>query len=302
VLTPLTPGPPHLLLCERLLHPRLCAALVRQAKRGDHGIRFGPAAVGGDGTARIDRSVRDAESAELRTTGGCSREVTRALAALEKLAHRAAAAACRCGAGGGGGGLDGDDDDPEGPLVREGDAMLVRYRPGGRYSEHHDHSNSDGCKRRTVTVLLYLNGGEGEEEEDDEGKGRQRQNGGGLVLRRGGATTFPRLYQLPPPPSVPAPVPNKPSEAEEAKQQAQEQEAKNKPAEKAGGSGGPLPAGVERRGPCGLAVQPRVGRALVWFNSTPSGDLLDSSCHSAEPVVSGQKWCLILWFVAANRR
>jgi hypothetical protein len=341
ILTPLTAGAPSLFLSDTLLHPRLCGAIVRQALRGDlGGGKLGSATVGQRGNGRVDRAVRDADSTNLYAKD--SREAKRALAAMDRLARAAAAATGRCkpaavvgGGGGGGGGLSGGGGgDPEGPLVTPKSAMLVRYKPGGRYVEHWDHGERDA---RTLTVLLYLNGDLDEEDEDDEeeegsGGGGGGRGGGGeknddKKQLAGGATAFPRLFKDPPipPPKTPATGEDK---GKDDKQEAagvapaaptavsapaaaavapaaadtpKEQEVKPSPPIVVRPVG-PLPKGVERRSKEGLAVKPRAGRAVVFFNTTPGGEREDASAHAAERVERGVKWVLVAWFTAANRR
>jgi hypothetical protein len=58
------------------------------------------------------------------------------------------------------------------------------------------------------------------------------------------------------------------------------------------GGGAALRRGRPRRG---LRVQPRAGRAIVFWSGLPGGGADDRSMHAAEPVRAGEKWIATRW-------
>eukprot|EP00542_Grammatophora_oceanica_P003309 CAMPEP_0194057996 /NCGR_PEP_ID=MMETSP0009_2-20130614/64916_1 /TAXON_ID=210454 /ORGANISM="Grammatophora oceanica, Strain CCMP 410" /LENGTH=320 /DNA_ID=CAMNT_0038707963 /DNA_START=195 /DNA_END=1157 /DNA_ORIENTATION=+ len=45
-----------------------------------------------------------------------------------------------------------------------------------------------------------------------------------------------------------------------------------------------------------LKVKPEVGKAILFYNLLPDGNMDDRSQHSAQPVDEGEKWLINLWF------
>lgn len=44
-----------------------------------------------------------------------------------------------------------------------------------------------------------------------------------------------------------------------------------------------------------LKVKPEVGKAILFYDQLPDGNLDDFSQHSAKPIISGEKWLINLW-------
>jgi hypothetical protein len=191
-----------------------------------------------------------------------SSEARQAIRGMDAFASAAAALAGRC------------DEDEEGELRPEHrSGALIRYKKGQKFERHHDHGSRKHLNR-TLTVILYLNsssegglggigGGSAETEEENKNQSENQTEGGGLI---GGGTLFPEIEALTP-------------------------QAKKK-----------LPEGVEKRSRGHeLLVRPRAGRAVAFFNTTPSGDLDERSLHAGEEVLAGEKVIVTQFYRAANR-
>eukprot|EP00557_Chaetoceros_sp_GSL56_P005171 CAMPEP_0176501922 /NCGR_PEP_ID=MMETSP0200_2-20121128/14460_1 /TAXON_ID=947934 /ORGANISM="Chaetoceros sp., Strain GSL56" /LENGTH=465 /DNA_ID=CAMNT_0017900923 /DNA_START=607 /DNA_END=2004 /DNA_ORIENTATION=+ len=44
-----------------------------------------------------------------------------------------------------------------------------------------------------------------------------------------------------------------------------------------------------------LTVKPEIGKAILFYNQLPDGNMDDLSQHAAEPVIKGEKWLINLW-------
>ena len=47
-----------------------------------------------------------------------------------------------------------------------------------------------------------------------------------------------------------------------------------------------------------LRVEPKEGKAIVWYNIDPQGNIDTSTFHEATPVVEGEKWIATKWLRA----
>lgn len=131
---------PLLFLVDGLLDEATCAAIVAGC-----GSLMSASPVGV--VSRIDKSIRDSDSRFLDASH--SVEVRRALESMTRFAETAAEIARRCAGGRG----------AEGKLKPTGSSCeLIRYKPGQKFKEHHDHSD---VYKRTLSVVVYLtsNGG-----------------------------------------------------------------------------------------------------------------------------------------------
>ena len=45
----------------------------------------------------------------------------------------------------------------------------------------------------------------------------------------------------------------------------------------------------------GKSVKPEKGKAVLFYNVTPDGDVIDESLHGGNPVLSGEKWIANKW-------
>ncbi len=45
-----------------------------------------------------------------------------------------------------------------------------------------------------------------------------------------------------------------------------------------------------------IAVKPKRGNAILWYNTMPDGTLDDQSLHGGMPVLKGEKYVAVLWF------
>lgn len=56
-----------------------------------------------------------------------------------------------------------------------------------------------------------------------------------------------------------------------------------------------FPRYVNAENPQGLHVEPKVGKAVLFYSQLPDGNMDDWSHHAALPVKKGEKWLMNLW-------
>ena len=49
-----------------------------------------------------------------------------------------------------------------------------------------------------------------------------------------------------------------------------------------------------------LKVKPEIGKAVLFYDQLPDGNLDDFSQHSAKPIIQGEKWLINLWIWDPN--
>lgn len=56
-----------------------------------------------------------------------------------------------------------------------------------------------------------------------------------------------------------------------------------------------FPRGINAESSSGLMITPEIGKAVLFYNMLPDGNMDDLSQHAALPVRSGEKWLANLW-------
>ncbi|EFN57062.1 hypothetical protein CHLNCDRAFT_143806 [Chlorella variabilis] len=135
--------------------------------------------------------------------------------------------------------------------------QIVRYDPGQFYALHLDNRAGDSS-RRAATVMIYISD-----------------------VEAGGATHFPRSCGYP----------------LERALEACAAGARNEPAPPPGACppAGHSPRAGQPQHPPGLWVQPREGRAVIFWSRLPGGGEDKASIHEAERVEAGTKWICTRW-------